>query len=158
MAGWLRYLELKAQAKTGLSSAVVVWAVIAILCAATTFGLLIFSAFIWLAGRYSPLTAALVLTGFFLLLAILAGVLCLLSSRRTVERAQVELASRQSTPWLDPKMLGIGLQIGRAVGWRQLLPLIAIGLLTTGLAKEWFGHERSAETDDDEGDDDDRED
>ena len=140
MNGWLRYLELTAKSKTGLSSSVVVWAFVAIFGATVTFGFLLFAAFIWLAERYNPLTAALVLGGFFLLVTIIALISCLLTQRRTVARANVALAARRSTPWMDPKYLGIGMQIGRAVGWRKLLPLAAVAIIAAGLAKEWFGH------------------
>ena len=50
MSGWLHYLELQAKSRTGLSSGVVIWALVAVLAAAVTFGFLIFAAFIWLAA------------------------------------------------------------------------------------------------------------
>ncbi len=147
MGGLVRYLQLKAQAKSGLSAGVVIFAVVAVLCAATTFIFLVFAAFIWLAQRYSPLTAALVLCGFFLLLTILAGIGSLMSRRSTIASAETKLAARASSPLFDPKMLGIGLQIGRAVGWRRLVPLIAVGIIAAGLAREWFTHDKPSEDD-----------
>jgi len=143
MSGWVRYLELTAKSKTGLSSNVVILALVAAVCAAVTFGLIIFAAFIWLAERYSPLTAALVLCGFFLLVTIAAGVLCLMSQRRTVVSAKLALAARSNQPWLDPKYMLLGMQVGRALGWRKIVPLAAVGFLAAGLAREWFVHEKT---------------
>jgi fatty acid desaturase len=142
MGGWVRYLQLKTQAKIGLSSGVLIFAVLAVLCAAVTCGFLIFAAFIWLAQRYSPLTAALVLCGFFLLLTIIAGIGCLMAHRSTIESAETQLAARNNAPWLDPKMMGIGLQIGSAIGWRRLMPLAAVAVIAAGLAREWFAHDK----------------
>ena len=49
------------KAKTGLSQAVVVFAIVAVIAAVAASAFFVFAAFIWLAERYSPLTAALVL-------------------------------------------------------------------------------------------------
>ena len=138
MNGWRRYLELTAKSKTGLSSGVIVWAVLAILFGAVTATFGIFSLFIYLANRYDPLTAALVLFSVFLLLTIIVLSSCLLLRRRTVELAKIELAERKSHPLFDPGMLGIGLQIARTVGWRKLMPLAAAAVLAAGVAREWF--------------------
>jgi hypothetical protein len=150
MGGLVRYLRLKAQSQVGLSAGVLIFAVLALLCAATTFILLVFAAFIWLAQSYTPLTAALVLCGFFLLLAILAGIGSLMSRRGTIADAESKLAARANSPLFDPKMLGIGLQIGRAVGWRRLVPLVAVGIIAAGLGREWFARETPSENGSDE--------
>jgi len=155
MSGLIRYLELQARHKTGLTAAVAVWAFVAAICAATTFGLAVFTAFIWLADRYSPLTAALVLLAFFLLVTIVALIACQIVHSRTIEHARVELAARAQQPWLDPRYLGVGLQLGRSIGLRRLVPLIAVGVLAAGLAKEWVGSE-SSDSDDDKSDGDDQ--
>jgi hypothetical protein len=140
MSGWLRYLELQAKSKTGLSSSVVVWAIVTAIAGAVTFGFLLLAAFIWLADRYSPLTAALILGAFFLLLTIIALISCKLAQGRNFEQARIALAARSNSPWLDPKYLTVGMQIMRTVGWRRLLPLVAVGILAAGLAKEWASH------------------
>ena len=152
MGGLRRYLELTIKSKIGLSSGVIVWALVAVAGAAVTAFFLIFAVFIWLAERYDPLAAALILCGFFLLLAILAAVLTLVSHHRTVERAKLALRAQSKTLWYDPKFLATGLQIGRSLGWRKLVPLIAVGVLAAGLAKEWFRHDQPGDGDEsDEG-------
>ena len=52
MRGWLDYLKLLAKSKTGISSGVVVWALVGLVCALVTLVFLIVAAFIWLAERY----------------------------------------------------------------------------------------------------------
>ena len=116
MKGWLRYLKLQAEWKTGLSAGLFVCGLLAALCGAITFGFIVFAAFIWLAEQYGPLPAALVVGGFFLLGTIVALVSCVLLRSRTAERAKLELAARRPSPWLDPRLLGVGMQISRSIG------------------------------------------
>jgi hypothetical protein len=116
MGGWRRYLELQAQAKTGLSSGLFVWALLAVVFGIVTAGFVLLIAFIWLA--------------------------CLWSRRRTIEQAELALAARRNATWLDPKALGSAIQVSRAVGWRKLVPLLAVGMLAAGVGMEWFARER----------------
>jgi hypothetical protein len=139
ISGWLRHLELTIKSKTGFGSGVLVWGLTALLGGAATLGFFILAAFIALAARYGPLIAAFGLGSLFLLLTLIAGFGCVSSRRRTVAGAQLALEARSHAPWLDPKFVGVGLQIGRAIGWRRLVPLAAVGVLAAGLAKEWFG-------------------
>jgi len=107
-----------------------------------TAGFILLIAFIWLAERYDPLTAAMALAGFFLLVTIIALVCCLWSRRRTIESAELALAARTNATWLNPKVLGSAVQVTRAVGWRKLVPLLAVGILAAGVGMEWFGRDR----------------
>jgi MFS family permease len=148
MGGWRRYLELKVEAKTGLSSGLVVWALLAIVFGTLTFGFILVTAFVWLSARYEPLIAALALAGFFLLCAIVALVCCLVLRRRTIERAELALAARRRAALLDPKLLAGAIQVSRAFGWRKVIPVIAVGILAAGIGMQWFGrHEGDAGSD-----------
>jgi hypothetical protein len=144
MSGWLRHLTLTLKAKTGLSSGVAIWALVAIAAGAGTLAFFIIAAFVALAQRYGVLTAALVLGGLFLLFTIIAAIACVLTQRHTAANAKLALAARSHAVWLDPKLLRVGMQIGQAIGWRRLVPLAAVGVLAAGMAKEWFGRSRSA--------------
>jgi hypothetical protein len=73
---------------------------------------------------------------------IIAAISCLWSRRRTIEQAELALAARRNAIWLDPKVLGGAIQASRAVGWRKLVPLLAVGMLAAGVGMEWFGRER----------------
>ncbi len=144
ISGWLRHLELTLKSKSGLDSGVLIWGLIALLGGAVTFGFFVFAAFIALAARFGPLIAAVALGALFLLLTLVAVFACVTSRRRIIAGAQLALEARSHAPWLDPKYVGIGLQIGRAIGWRRLVPLAAAGVLVAGLAKEWFGRDQGA--------------
>jgi hypothetical protein len=138
LTGLVQNLRLRAEARTGLSSAVVVFALIAVIAGLVAFVFFVFAGFIWLAERYSPLTAALILAGAFMLIAILCALGAVLSQRRTSERAKRALAVRSQSPWFDPATLGIAMQLGRTIGLRRIAPLAAAGILAAALAKEWF--------------------
>lgn len=142
ISGWLQHLELTIKSKTGLGTGVLVWGFIALLGAAATLVFLIVAAFVGLAEHYGPLIAALALGGSFLLITIVAIASALAAQRHTIAGAKLALEARSHAPWLDPRFLGVGVQIGRAVGWRRLLPLAAVGVLAAGLAKEWLAHSR----------------
>lgn len=137
MSGLLQYVRLQVKLRTGLSSTVVVWAILAAVCGIVTFVIAIVAADIWLADLYTPLTAALILGAFFLLLTVVAVTVCVIGHRRTVTQATQALALRSNAAWITPQTLAIGLQIGRALGWRRLLALLALGIMAAGLAKEW---------------------
>ena len=146
MGGWRRYLELQAKAKTGLSSGLFVWALLAVVFGTVTFGFILVTAFIWLADSYGPLLAALALSGFFLLITIIALVCGVWSHHRTIAHAELALAARRNAPLLDPRLLPAALQLSRAIGARNLVPLIAIAILAVGVGMQWSGrHERDDE-------------
>jgi uncharacterized SAM-binding protein YcdF (DUF218 family) len=138
MSGWLRYFALNAQARTGFSTQVLVWSIIAAIAAAVALIFLCIAAFLWLADRYDPIIAGVLLGFFFVLVALLALLAGLLARRRNMERARLELAGRSQASWLDPKLMAVGFQVGQAIGWRRLVSLGAVALLAAGLAKEWF--------------------
>ena len=142
MRGWLRYFALNAQVRTGVSGWVLAWALIAAAAAAAAAVFLLVAAFVWLADVYDSLTAGVVLGCAFALIALLA---CLMSRRRNMQRARLELAARSSTSWLDPKLVAVGVQIGQAIGWRRLASLAALAVLAGAAAKEWSARAKPAE-------------
>jgi hypothetical protein len=147
MGGWFRYLALNAQARAGLSANAVVWGAVAALAAALAFILFTVAAFLWLADRYDPVVAGLVLGGIFLLVALIAAALCVATRGRNIARAQAELAEQKAAnaAWLDPKLVAAGLQIGQGIGWRRLGSLALVALVAAGLAYEWRGQKRPAD-------------
>jgi len=150
MSGWLRHFVLSAQARTGFGTEIAILAAVSALAALAAAIFLVVAAFVWLANRYDAVIAGLVLSGFFILVALIALVACLIARRRNMERARLELAARRnaSANWLDPKFMAMGFQIGQAIGWRRLASLAAVALLTAGLAKEWLGRDNPSAEDD----------
>jgi hypothetical protein len=150
MSGWLHHLALSARARTGFSTHIVVWAAIAAVSSATMFVFLCVAAFVWLADRYGAVTAGLVMAGSFFVIALIAVVSVGISRRRNMERAKLELAARSNASWLDPRLLGVGVQVGRAIGWRKLASLAAVAILAAGLSKEWFARDEKPSQAEDE--------
>src|SRR5262249_56828386 len=103
MGGLRRYLELQAQAKPGLTAGVAVWALLAVTFGIVTFCFALATAFVFLAERYDPLTAALALTGLFLLITLLALFLSWRARRQTIEAARLELVAPRPALWLRPQ-------------------------------------------------------
>jgi hypothetical protein len=157
MSGWLRYFVLRAQASTGFSTPIVVWAVVAVVAAVVAAVFLLVAAYVWLSDVYDGLVAGLLLGGLFALIALIALVTAVLVRRRNMERARLELASRSSTSWLDPKLMAVGVQVGQAIGWRRIAALAAVAVLAAGVAQEWSGRKKSGDDskDDDKDDEED---
>ena len=149
MSGWLRYFALNAQVRTGLSAAVLIWAIVGAAAAVGAAIFLLAALFVWLAQLYGALIAAVALGCAFVLIALIALAVCLMTRRRNMERARLELAARSSN-WFDPKLVTVGVQIAQQIGWRRLVSLVGVALLAGGLAREWSA--RSAR-DEDEGED-----
>ena len=150
MGDLLGYLQTAAKAKTGISAGVVVGGLLA---AAGAFGMLVWlsiTLFIWLAERFDDLTlAGLILSGVYFIMMLIAVVTALTVRRLNQRRAEAELQARKaafssslmSLPLLSggiaPTLLSAGLQVGRTVGWRRLVMMAGVALLTTGLVREW---------------------
>jgi hypothetical protein len=137
MGDWLQHIALKARSRTGFGPGPVIGVSIAVLSLVIALGFLCAAVFIWLASRYDGVTAGLILAGAFLLIAIVALAAAYLARRRNRERARLELAARSQPGWLDPKYLTIAVEVGRAVGWRRIAMLAAVGFLAAGLGREW---------------------
>jgi len=142
MSGWLRYFALNAQSRTGLSAAVLTWAIIAAVAAVGAAIFLLVALFIWLADIYDGFTAGVVLGCAFALIALIGLIACLMIRRRNMERARLELAARSSS-WFDPKFLAVAAQIGQTIGWRRLASLAALAILAAGVTREWSGREKA---------------
>jgi hypothetical protein len=147
MGDWLRHIALSAKARTGFGPALVVWFAIVLVSLVLALGFFCAAAFVWLASRYDGVSAGLILGGGFLLLALLAAFAAWLTRRHNIARARLELAARSQSGWLDPKLLTVGLEIGRTIGWRRIATLAAVAFLAAGLGKEWLGAGRRGEAD-----------
>jgi len=84
------------------------------------------------------------MAGLFLLIAVIGAAASALSRRQTRQWAIVERAARaQGTRALiDPKVLSVAMQAGRALGWQRLIPLALLGFL----AAQWVREARRQDT------------
>jgi hypothetical protein len=147
MSGLVRYLVLTAKAKTGVSSGIIILLLVGAALGLAAIILLIVTLFIFLSERFGPLLTAAGMTLTFLLVSVICIVAALKARHNAMERAQQALAARSTNAMFDTSVLTLGLQVGRTVGWRRLIPIAAITVVAAGVAREWA--KRSAPKDDD---------
>jgi hypothetical protein len=92
------------------------------------------AAFVWLTQHYDTITVAAALGGVFLLISITALFSGIIVQRRSVAkveaREKANAAAQQTPSWLlDPRMAAIGLEFGRVIGFKRLIPIAAVGIL-----------------------------
>ncbi len=99
--------------------------------------------FLWTLQTYGVMQAWAAVAAVFGAIALLALIMLLGASRkrRTLAReAELRLAQaqaekkRQPDWWQDPTILLTGLQIARTIGFRRLLPILAVGAVVAGFA------------------------
>jgi hypothetical protein len=132
-----RFIELKIQSKIGINATVVIGLIVALFGTVVTFVFALVTAFIWLAGHYSPLTAALILFGLFLAVATGGAILALLAHRNAAASAQKALARQSALTLVQPTHLKTALQVANGIGWRRLIPIVGVGFLAAGFAREF---------------------
>ena len=149
---WMRDLTLSLQASSGVTPAFLVWLAIVIGALVTAFVFLCIAGFDWLSMQLGTVYAGLIMAGLFLLIALIGLTVTAVLRRRAKERAALERAARaqaaaSSSSWLiDPKILGVAMQAGRAQGWQRLVPIALLGFL----AAQWVWERRSGTKADDQ--------
>ena len=131
------------QAKTGLSSGFVISLAVAGIVALLAFIFLCVTGYVWLSIELGPVFGGLAMAGVFLLIGVLSAVASALARDRTRHQAIVERAARAqgARALIDPKVLSIAMQAGRALGWQRLIPLALLGFL----AAQWVQEARRQE-------------
>jgi uncharacterized membrane protein len=134
-----REIRLAVQARSGLSTAVVVSMAVITAAAAIAFAFLCVSAYAWLAAQFGVVFAGLIMAGVFLVIALIAAIACAVARRRARQRAILERAARaHSPPWLlDPKIINAAVEIGRTAGWQRIVPIALLGFLAAQWAREY---------------------
>ncbi len=131
-------LTLAVQARTGASCTVFVWAAVMLFAALTCFVFLCVSLYQWLSLQFGSVFGGLAAAIIFMVFAALGGVLAVLAQRRARERAILERAARMpARMWvLDPKILSVGVQVGRALGWQRVVPITPLVLMAAQWVRE----------------------
>lgn len=108
-------------------------------CLFVTVAFLCAAAFVFVLDRYGLLEACLAGAAVFFLAAILAAI-CYAHQKRQIERKPAAPAkSSLQTALSDPMMLAVALQAVRTIGFKRLIPLLAIGGIALGLLAK--GHQ-----------------
>jgi len=139
MSALTRYLLNTAQAKTGLSSSVVIGYLAQAALGVTTVVFLLVAVFFVLSDYFGFGGTKTSIGMFLVFLTLLAGSVVWTSGarKRTKEEAERALSAPKAPIFLNPPLLKAGLQFGRTVGWRRLLPAAVVTLAATGVAAEW---------------------
>jgi hypothetical protein len=138
----MRDMALSVQSRTGITKAFIAWLCIATLAAAAAFVFLCVAGYDWLALQMGGVYAGLIMAGGFVLVAVIGMIVCGVARRRARERAILARAARAHAPsWLlDPKILAMGVQIGRELGWQRIVPVALLGFMAAQWAREHRQH------------------
>ena len=134
-----REITLLIQARSGLTTSVVVSAVVIVAALLVAFAFLCISAYAWLAIQFGTVFAGLIMAGVFAVIALIATIVCAAARRRARERAILARAARAHSPsWLlDPKVLGAAVEAGRTIGWQRIVPVALLAFLAAQWAREY---------------------
>lgn len=142
LKSFLHDIALAVQARSGVTSNLLVTLAIVALAGITAFVFLCVAGFEWLALQIGSVFAGLVMVGVFVLIALLGLLVCALQRRRARERAILERAARAHAPsWLlDPKILATAVQVGRTLGWQRIVPIALLGFIAAQWARDYRAH------------------
>src|ERR1700731_1957849 len=124
------------QSRTGLSGGFLISLAVAGGAALLTFVFLCVTGYAWLSIQLGPVFGGLAMAGLFLLIAVIGAAASALSRRQTRQRAIVERAARAQGALIDPKVLSVAMQAGRALGWQRLIPLALLSFLVARWVQE----------------------
>lgn len=132
ISGFIERAMLKAQARLGFGGDVVVWLVAAVVFGLIAVVFLTIALYAWLAELYGGPVSALIVGAAYAVLAGAAASFAVLAQRSNRQRARLQVAravAAQGSAWpLDPKLMAVGLELGKSMGWRRLAPLAVAGL------------------------------
>jgi hypothetical protein len=133
-----REITLAIQARNGMSVAVVAWLAVMAVALLAAFVFLCVTGYDWLSLRYGSIDAGLIMTGIFVVVAVIAALVSAAIRRRNRERAILARAAKaHAPPWLlDPRILGVAMEAGRSLGWQRIVPIALLGFLAAQWARE----------------------
>ena len=134
-----REITLFIQSRSGLSTSVIVSAIVIVAALLIAFAFLCVAAYAWLMVMFGAVFAGLIMAGAFLVIAIIAAIVCASARRHVREQAILARAARAHSPsWLfDPKVLGAAVDAGRTIGWQRLVPVALLAFLAAQWAREY---------------------
>jgi hypothetical protein len=142
LKSFMHDMVLSVQSKTGITKTFITWLCIATLATIIAFVFLCVACYDWLALQVGGVYAGLIMAGGFVLVAVIGMIVCGVARRRARERAILARAARAHAPsWLlDPKILAMGVQIGRELGWQRIVPVALLGFMAAQWAREHRQH------------------
>ena len=143
LKGWMHDITLAIQARSGASAALFVWMAVIVFASLSAFVFLCIAAYDWLSLQLGGILAGLIMAGIFVLIAAIGAIFSAFARRRARERAILERAARAraSSSWLlDPKIVTVAVEAGRALGWQRILPVALLGLMAAQWTREHRAH------------------
>ena len=102
------------------------------------------AAFMFVLDRYGAIEACLAGAAVFFVVTAIAAGSYMVRKRQIKVRAEQAAKSAAHSLLADPAMLAIGIQLARAIGFKRLVPILAIGGVALGLLAA-RGHATSEE-------------
>ena len=91
------------------------------------------AAFMFVLDHYGPVYACLTGAAVFLVITAIAAGSYMARKRQIEIRAEKAAKAAANSPLLDPAMVAVGIQVARAIGFKRLVPILAIGGVALGL-------------------------
>jgi hypothetical protein len=107
-----------------LATAIALFITTCFLCAA---------AFMFVLQKYGPIEACLAGAAVFFVVTAIAAGSYMVRKRQIRIRAEKMARAAANSPMFDPAMVAVGIQVARAVGFKRLVPILAIGGVALGL-------------------------
>lgn len=99
------------------------------------------AAFIFVLDRYGPVYACLAGAAIFLVVTLIAAGSYMVRKRQVrIHAEKAAKAAAAAVPLIDPAMIAVGIQVARAVGFKRIVPILAIGGVALGLMAARGGH------------------
>jgi hypothetical protein len=107
-----------------LATAIALFITTCFLCAA---------AFMFVLQKYGAIEACLAGAAVFFVVTAIAAGSYMMRKRQIRIRAQKMAKAAANSPMFDPTMVAVGIQVARAIGFKRLVPILAIGGVALGL-------------------------
>jgi len=131
-----RELALAIQARSGASTAALIWLAIMAIAAATAFVFLCVSGYDWLADRFGGVRGGLIMATSFAGLAVIAAMTSAMIRHQVRRRASLARAAHSQSWLLDPRLLATAAEAGRSLRWQRIASIVLIGLAVAQLTRD----------------------
>jgi hypothetical protein len=91
------------------------------------------AAFMFVLERYGPIYACLAGAAIFFVVTALAAGSYMVRKHQIEVRAEKAAKVAANSMLLDPAMVAVGIQVARAIGFKRLVPILAVGGVALGL-------------------------
>lgn len=91
------------------------------------------AAFMFVLQKYGPVEACLAGAAVFFVVTAIAAGSYMVRKRQIEQRMKKAARAAANSPMFDPTMVAVGIQVARAIGFKRVLPILAIGGIALGI-------------------------